>query len=214
MHGAFDQRAQYNEFIESRPKSWALVCEWRPSRYSPWAKFNRENLSSAESEEFSWCFRCVGGSTLPFVSLYSPFIVVFLLLTGVPMIGTCPIRPYLQLLGVVVRAEKYGRVRHRALNTIKAAFPYTLSFYLLSFSTFVLSLPCGAVWSLAPDGLLPLLPSNISIRGGFFHCRGGVFPWTEPLAQYRYWNGPIGLFPPTVLIMLSLCLSIYNCECL
>ena len=123
---------------------------------------------------------------LPFVSLYSHFIVIFLLLTGVPRVGTCPIRPHLQLLGVVVRTKKYGCVRHKALNTIKAAFPYTLSFYLLSFSTFVLSLPCGTVWSFAIDDLLPLLLSAISIRGGFFYGRGGVFPWTGPLAQYRY----------------------------
>ena len=145
----------------------------------------------------------LGIHPLPFVSLYSPFIVVFLLLIGVLRVGTCPIRPYLQLLGVVVRKEKYGCVRHKALNTIKAAFPCTLSFYLSSFSTFVLSLPCGTVWSFAIDGLLPLLPSAISFRGGFFHGRGGffhgrggVFPWTGPLAQYRYSNGPISLFPP------------------
>ena len=94
---------------------------------------------------------CWGFSPL-FVSLYTPFIVVFLFLTRVPKVGTCPIRSYLQLLGVVVRTEKYGCVRHKALNTIKAAFPYTLSFYLLSFSTFVLSLLCGTVWSFAIDG--------------------------------------------------------------
>ena len=51
------------------------------------------------------------------------FIVVFFLLTGVPRVGTCPISPYLQLLGVVIRTEKYGYVRHKALNAIKAAFP-------------------------------------------------------------------------------------------
>ena len=126
------------------------------------------------------------GSIPLFVSLYSLFIVVFLLLTGVPRTSTCPIRPYLQLLGVVVRTEKYGCVRHNALNTIKATFPYTLLFYVLSFSAFVLSLPCGTVWSFAIDGLLPLLPSAIFIRGEFFYGRGGVFPWTGLLAQYRY----------------------------
>ena len=63
---------------------------------------------------------------------------------------------------------------------------------------FVLSLPCGTVWSFAIDGLLPLLPSALSIRGGFFRGRGGVFLWTGPLAQYRYSNGPISLFPPTI----------------
>ena len=131
---------------------------------------------------FLWCV----GDPPQFVSLYFPFIVVFLLLTGVPRVGTCPIRPYLQLLGVVVRTKKYDCVRHKALNTMKDAFPYTLSFYLLSFSTFVLSLPCGTVWSFTIDDLLPLLPSAISIRGRSFYVRGGVFPWTGPLAQYRY----------------------------
>ena len=55
--------------------------------------------------------------------LTSLFIVVFLHLNGVPRVGTCPISPYLQLLGVVVRTEKYGCVRHKALKAIKAAFP-------------------------------------------------------------------------------------------
>ena len=140
----------------------------------------------------------LGIHPLPFVSLYSPFIVVFLLLTGVPRVGTCPIRPYLQLLGMVVRTEKYDCVRHKALSTIEVAFPCTHSFYLSSFSTFVLFLPCGTVWIFAIDGLLPLLPSALSIRGGFFRGRGGVFPWIGPLAQYRYSNGPISLFPPII----------------
>ena len=134
------------------------------------------------------------------VPLYSPFIVVFLFLTGVPRVGTCPIRPYLQLLGMVVRTEKYGCVKHKALSKIEVAFPCTHSFYLSSFSTFVLSLPCGTVWSFAINGLLPLLPSALSIRGGFFRGRGGVFPWTGPLAQYGYSNGPISLFPPTIAL--------------
>ena len=56
------------------------------------------------------------------VSLYSFFIVVFFFLNGVPKLGTCPISPFFQLLGVVVRTGKYGRVRHRALNAIMAAF--------------------------------------------------------------------------------------------
>jgi len=74
---------------------------------------------------------------------------------------------------VVVKTEKYGCVRYKALNTIKAAFLCTLSFYLSSFSTFVLFLPYGTVWSVAIDGLLPLLPSAISIQGGFLRPRRG-----------------------------------------
>ena len=135
---------------------------------------------------FFWCFSCVGGSLSPLFVFTPLFIVVFLLLNRVPRVGTCPISPYLQLLGVVVRIKKYGCVRHKTLNAIKAAFPQTLPFYPLSFSTFVLSLPYGTIWSLATDGLLSLLPLAISIRGGFSHGRGGVFPWAEPLTQYRY----------------------------
>ena len=57
------------------------------------------------------------------VSLYSLFIVVSFLLNGVPGVGVCPISPSLQLLGVVIRTEKYGRVRYKALNAIMTVFP-------------------------------------------------------------------------------------------
>ena len=135
----------------------------------------------------------------PLLFLFTPlFIVVFLPLTGVPRVGTCPIRPYLQLLGVVVRTEKYGCVRHKALNTIKAAFLCTLPFYLSSLSTFVLSLPCGTVWSFAIDGPLPLLPSAISIRGGFSMAEEG---FTHGLGPWPSIDIQMGLFifPPYTL---------------
>ena len=103
----------------------------------------------------------------------------FSLLTGVPKVGTCPIRPYLQLLGMVVRTKKYGCVRHKTLSTIKVAFPCTHSFYLSSFSTFVLFLPCGTVWSFAVDGLYLFCPrlypfeEDFSVvKEGFFHGLG------------------------------------------
>ena len=77
--------------------------------------------SSARSEELFLVPLVCWGSP-PLLFLFTPlFIVVFLLLTRVSRVGTCPISPYLQLLGVVVRTEKYGYVRHRALNAIKAA---------------------------------------------------------------------------------------------
>ena len=76
-----------------------------------------------DPRSFFWCFSCVEGSPSP-LFLFTPFfIVVFLLLNGVPRVGTCPISLYLQLLGVVVSTEQYGCVRHKALNAIKAAFP-------------------------------------------------------------------------------------------
>ena len=63
------------------------------------------------------------------VSLYSLFIVIFFLLNRVPRVGICPISPSLQLLGVVVRTEKYGRVRHKALNAIMVVFPLNTSIF-------------------------------------------------------------------------------------
>ena len=37
---------------------------------------------------------------------------------------TCPINPYPKSLGVVVKAEEYGSVRHRALNGSEDCFPW------------------------------------------------------------------------------------------
>ena len=75
----------------------------------------------------------------PSVSLFSLFIVVSFFLNGVPRVGACPISPSLQLLKVVVRTEKYGRVRHKALNAIMTAFPLDTSVFfvvLFCFSAF------------------------------------------------------------------------------
>ena len=48
---------------------------------------------------------------------------------GVPRVGTCPISHSLQLLRVVVKAEKHGHVRHKALNVMIAAFPSDISLF-------------------------------------------------------------------------------------
>ena len=170
-------------FVESGPKSWVLMHEQWPTQHLSWAEFNREDLVLGRIRGvFSGVSPLLASpscsSLLPFYSRFSPP-------DRGPQVGTYPIRPYLQLSGMVVRTEKYGCVWHKALSTIKVAFPCMHSFYLSSFSTFVLSLPCGTVWSLTIDGLLPLLPSALSIRGGFFCSRGGVFPWTGPLARFE-----------------------------
>ena len=73
------------------------------------------------------------------VSLYSLFIVVFFFLYGVPRVGTCPISHSLQLLGVVVRTEKYGRVRRKALNAIMTVSPLNTFIVLFYFSIFPVS---------------------------------------------------------------------------
>ena len=72
----------------------------------------------------------------PSVSLFSLLIVVSFLLYEAPRVGTCSISPSLQLLGVVVRTEKYGRVRRKALNAIMAAFPLNTFVVFSCFSTF------------------------------------------------------------------------------
>ena len=92
--------------------------------------------------------------TLP-VSLYSLFIVVSFLLNGALRVGTCPISPSLQLLGVVVRTKKYGHVRRMALNAIMAVFPLDTSIFsvvLFCFSAFPAlwnDMECHYQWQVA-----------------------------------------------------------------
>ena len=135
------------------------------------------------------------------VSLHSLFIVVSFLLNGVPRVGTCPISPPFQLLKVVVKVEKHGYVRHKALNEIMVVFPSNISIFsvvLLCFSTFSVpwnDLECHYQWQVTPFFLGYIHAEEVS-----FHGRGGVFPWTGPLAQYRNWHGPRGLLPPTICI--------------
>ena len=100
----------------------------------------------------------LGGEDPLFVSLYPLFIIVSFLLNGVLRVGTWPISLSLQLLGVVVRSEKYNFVRHKALNAIVAAFPLDVSVFSIIFSALVLFLLCETIWSVATGGLLPLLP--------------------------------------------------------
>ena len=80
--------------------------------------------------------RVLGGlrSTLS-VSFYFLFIVVSFLLNGAPRVGTCPISPSLQWLGVVVRTEKYGHVMRMALNARMTAFPLNTFVVFSCFST-------------------------------------------------------------------------------
>ena len=130
---------------------------------------------------------CVLGGLRPAssTSLYSPFIIVSFLLDGVPKVGTCPISPSLQLLGVVVRTEKYGHVRHKALNAIMAAFPLDTSVFsivLFCFSTFPApwdDMKCHCQWQVASFilGYIHAEEDSPHGRGGAFpsHDRWGVF---------------------------------------
>ena len=146
---------------------------------------------------FFWCLWCPPHF---FVSLYSLFIVVSFLLNGVPGVGTCHISPSPQLLGVVVRIEKYGRVRHKALNAIMTASPLDASVLfvvLLCFSAFPAlwnDMECHYQWQVAS-----FILGYIHAEEDSPHGRGGVFPWVGPLALCRHRHGPISLLPPTTL---------------
>ena len=150
-----------------------------------WTEFTREDWSSVRSEEFFLVpLVCWGVSAPLSVSLHSLFIVVSFLLNGVPRGGTCPINPSLQLLGVLVKAEKHGYVRHQALNAIMVAFLSDISIFsvvLFCFSIFPISwndMECHYQWQVDPFVL-----GYIHAEEGSSHGRGGVFPWTGPLAQ-------------------------------
>ena len=47
---------------------------------------------------------------------------------------TCPISPYLEWLGVVVKAGEYGSVRCRVLNGSDGSFPWSFTLSSVSFS--------------------------------------------------------------------------------
>ena len=144
---------------------------------------------------------CVLGGLRPTlsVSFYSPFIVVFFLLNGVHRVGTCPISPSLQLLGVVVRTKKYGCVRHKALNAIMAAFPLNTFVVLFCFSTFPTpwdNRECHYWWQVTSFILgytVPMRAFPVAEEGLFLPAtEEGFFPWVGPLAQYRHRHGPTG----------------------
>ena len=108
------------------------------SRCSPWTEFTREDLVlGAILGAFSGASGVLGVFASAFiVSLYSLFIADFFLLNGVLRVGSCPISPSLQLLGVVVRTGKYDHVKHKAMNAIMAAF--SLDTFLFSVCPFLL----------------------------------------------------------------------------
>ena len=137
--------------------------------------------------------------------LYSLFIAVFFLLNGILRVGICSISPSFQLLGVVVRTEKYSRVRHKALNAIMAAFPLNTFVVLFCFSTFPAlwdDRECYYRWQVTSSILdytmlkraLPVVEEGLFLPA----TDEGFFPWARPLAQYRHRHGPNGLLPPII----------------
>ena len=140
MHRTLSQWVRYNEFVESGPKSQALVHGQRLSRCSSRTEFSRGDCSSARSGElFLVPLVWWGISAPPFYFSLLPFYSSFLPPEWVLRVGTCSINPSLQLLGVVVKAEKHGYVRYMALNAVMTAFPSNISIFsavIFYFSTF------------------------------------------------------------------------------
>ena len=112
----------------------------------------------------------------PPLSLSHLFIVVSFLLNGVPGVGACPISPSLQLLAVVVKTEKYGRVKYKALNAIMTAFPLDTSvfsivlFCFCAFPALWNDMEWYYRWQVAS-----LILGNIHADEDFPHGRGGIF---------------------------------------
>ena len=141
---------------------------------------------------FFQCLQCVGGVSAPhpLSIFYSLFIVIFFLLNGVSRTGTCPINPFLQLLGVIIRIEKHGRVRHKALNVIMAVFPlrtsvFSLVLFCLSYFSYSVG-RCGV--SLPVAGCL-LYPRPHPCREGFspWPRRGFSLDWALGPMQVSTW---------------------------
>jgi len=88
---------------------------------------------------FFWCLLSDKGFSPLYCLPLPSFIVISFLLNWVPSADICPISPSPKLLVVVVREEKHGYVRYKALNAIMTAFSlniYILSVVLFCFSTF------------------------------------------------------------------------------
>ena len=147
-------------------------------------------------------FQCLwwdGGFQLrPFcLSLSSLFIVVSFFLNEVPGVGACPISPSLQLLGVVVRTEKYSRVRHKALNAIITTFPLNTSVFsvvLFCFSTFPVpwnDLECHYQWQ-----VVSFILGYIHAEEDSPHRRGGVFLGLGPWPNVNIDMGLLVFYPP------------------
>ena len=73
-------------------------------------------FTTSSSSSFIWAFILSPASTykLTFLGL-----------------KTCPVSPYLEWLGVVVKAEEHGSVRCRVLNGSNDSFPFVLGRYTI-----------------------------------------------------------------------------------
>ena len=70
---------------------------------------------------------CSGLLTFPFILAYVPYPSSTCRI-DFSKTDTCPISPYPEWLGVVVKTGEYGSVRCRVLNGSKGSFPWSLHF--------------------------------------------------------------------------------------
>ena len=95
---------------------------------------------------------------------------------------TCPISPYPEWLGVVVKAGEYGSVRCRVLNGSKGSFPWS---FLLSSVPFSIDLDILDFFQAAPIPFLPFLPVRPRTCRGLNRPR--LCPKTILYLYYRAW---------------------------
>ena len=105
---------------------------------------------------------------------------------------TCPISPYPEWLGVVVKAEEYGSIRCRVLNGSKGSFPWSFILSSVSFSIDLDILDFLPSWSYTifafPSGEtsdMPRTESSSAVSQGYFvlvlQSLGHNFPRLGPL---------------------------------
>ena len=153
---------------------------------------------------------CSGSRSPPQIATYPPFYTSFRPPPNVHVqieihrANTCPISLFPKSLGVVVKAEKHGSVRYRALNAIVAAFSQIFSSFPLSFYVLVLILFHGMTRNVDLSNRLFLLSSTTPGQGGVlpmaeegFFLRLGPWPnvYTSMGSPVCYpYNNPSGFF--------------------
>ena len=106
---------------------------------------------------------------------------------------------------MIVRIEKYDRVKCKALNAIMTAFPlntFVVYSYISTFPAPWNDGECHYRWQVTPSTLGYTVPRRALLMAeeGLFlpATEEGFFPWTGPLAQYSHRHGSTGLLPPTI----------------
>ena len=95
---------------------------------------------------------------------------------------TCPISPYPEWLGVVVKAGEYGSVRYRVLNGSKGSFPWSFTLSSIPFSIGTDILDFFQVVSIP---FLPFLPRRLWTSRGLNRPR--LYPNAMLYLHYSVW---------------------------